>query len=81
MNESNHCVCQRANTTLERLQPELHGVSSGVAFKSQELPKLHKTWQAHRLMDELAVVVVSEFRVIGFKVVFGLGGMLGLGRL
>ena len=32
-------------------------------------------------MDELAVVVVSEFRVIGFKVVFGLGGMLGLGRL
>ena len=32
-------------------------------------------------MDELAVVVVSEFRVIDFREVFGLGGMLGLGSL
>ena len=61
MNENNNCVYQRANTTPERLQPELHGVSSAVAFKSQ-------TWQAHRLIDELAVVVVSEFRVIIFWV-------------
>ena len=32
-------------------------------------------------MDELAVVVVFEFRVIDFKEVFGLGGMLGFGSL
>ena len=32
-------------------------------------------------MDELAVVVVSEFRVIDLKEVFGLGGMLGFGSL
>ena len=80
MNENNNCVYQRANATFERLQPELHGVSNGVAFKSQELPKASQTWQAHRLMDELAVVVVSQFRVIGFRKVFGLGEVLGFGR-
>ena len=31
-------------------------------------------------MDELAVVVISQFRVIDFREVFGLGGMLGFGR-
>ena len=80
MNENNKCVYQRANATLERLQPELHGVSNGVAFKSQELPKLHKHGRRTVLMDELAVVVVSQFRVIIFREVFGLGGMLGFGR-
>ena len=32
-------------------------------------------------MDELAVVAVSGDKVIGFREVFGLGGMLGFGRL
>ena len=31
-------------------------------------------------MDELAVVVVSQFRVIDFREVFGLGEVLGFGR-
>ena len=31
-------------------------------------------------MDELAVVVVSQFRVIDFREGFGLGGVLGFGR-
>ena len=31
-------------------------------------------------MDELAVVVVSQFRVIDFRKVFGLGEVLGSGR-
>ena len=31
-------------------------------------------------MDELAVVVVSEFRVIGFREVFGLGEVFSFGR-
>ena len=42
MNENNNCVYQRANTTPKRLQPELHGVGNGAAFKSLELPKPHK---------------------------------------
>ena len=62
MNENNNCVYQRANTTPERLQPELHGVRNGVTG----IAKASQTWQAHRLIDELAVVVVSEFRVIIF---------------
>ena len=31
-------------------------------------------------MDELAVVVVSQFRVIGFRKVFGLGEVFSFGR-
>ena len=31
-------------------------------------------------MDELAVVVVSQFRVIDFREVFGLGEVFGFGR-
>ena len=79
MNENNNCVYQRANATLERLQPELHGVSNG-GLQITGIAKASQTWQAHRLMDELAVVVVSQFRVIGFRKVFGLGEVLGFGR-
>ena len=68
MNENNNCVYQRANTTPERAAAGTARCKQWCRLQITGIAKASQTWQAHRLIDELAVVVVSEFRVMDFWV-------------